>query len=311
MEDKQNIHFFSINWNSKTDGKGIRTVVFLQGCNLSCPWCHSPHSQAQISSILLNIRNCDLCEKCAEVCFHGVHLFELGNHRINSEACVSCGNCISHCKRSKNSQQQSMNALNLPTISTTPEALFEKVFPQLDLLKHYGGVTISGGEPMLQYKVLKAFLKACKSHQIPTTIETSGSVPFYCYEAIQEYVDDWLFGIRPVKSEYSKYVADLNLVIDNIKQLTLLTKSVTIRVPLIKDILDSKKQMAKIIEIMHENGLKNIELLPFNPYTDHYYKAMDRTFSLKGDCHLSNESLATIQDQFEKEDINTQIIQFN
>lgn len=311
MEGKQNIRFFSINWNSKTDGKGIRTVIFLQGCNLSCPWCHSPHSQPKISPILLHAQNCDLCEKCAEVCSNGVHSFELGNHRINYKACVSCGNCVSQCRRSNSVQQQSMNALNLPTIETTPEALFEKVFPQLNLLKYSGGVTISGGEPMLQYKALKEFLEACKSYRIPTTIETSGSVPFYCYEEIHEYVDHWLFGIRPVESEYSKYVANLNSVIDNLKQLSLLTRSVTIRVPLIKGILDSKIQMEKIIEVMQENGLKNVELLPFNPYTDHYYKAMGIDLILKGDCHLNNESLHIIQDQFEKKYIKTQIIQFN
>jgi len=311
MSDKQSIRFFGINWNSKIDGKGIRTVIFLQGCNLSCPWCHSPHSQAKISPILLNVQNCVLCKKCAEVCSNGVHSFALGEHRINSEACVSCWNCISHCDMSKNVRQQSMNALNLPTIESTPEALFEKVFPQLDLLKYSGGVTISGGEPMLQHKALKGFLKACKLNQIHTSIETSGSVPFYCFQEVQEYVDDWLFGIRPVRSEYSKYVADFNSVIDNVKQLSLLTKSITIRVPLIKGILDSKEQMKKIIELMQENGLKNIELLPFNPYTDHYYKAMGQDFILKGDCHLSNESLYAIQDQFEKEDIRSQIVQFN
>ena len=309
-ENKQTIRFFNINWNSKTDGKGIRTVIFLQGCNLSCPWCHSPHSQPQTSSILLNNQSCDLCEKCAEVCLNEVHSFEFGNHIINTDACVSCGNCIIHCHKSQNTNQKSMNALNLPTIETTPEKLFEMVYPQLDLLKYSGGVTVSGGEPMLQYKTLKVFLKICKAHGIPTTVETSGSVSFNCYKEIQEYVDDWLFGLRPVKEQYLKYVADLNLVIDNLKRLSLLTKSITIRVPLIKGILDRPEQMEKIRMVMNECDLKNIELLPFNPFTDHYYTAIGKDLPLEGNCHLSKESMNTIWEQFEKEDIIPQIVQF-
>jgi pyruvate formate lyase activating enzyme len=310
MERTQKIRYFGIDWNSKTDGKGIRTVIFLQGCNLTCPWCHSPHSQPKVSPVLLHEEYCDDCRKCAEVCPQGVHTFNSGNHRIQSEACISCGLCISNCPKSANVHQTSLNALNLPTKETSPEALFENVYPHLDLLKGIGGVTVSGGEPMLQYKALKVFLEKCKAHQIPTTIETSGSVPFNYYEEIHAYVDDWLFGIRPVKDEYSRYVADIDLVIDNVRRLSQLTNSITVRLPLINGVLDSKDQVEQIIAVMHENNLPKVEMLPFNPYTNHYYRMMGRDFMLEGDCHLSMDRLYAIQDQFEKENINTQIVQF-
>ena len=307
-EEKISIRYFGIKWNSKTDGKGIRTVIYLQGCNQSCPWCHSPHSQPQISPILLNPDYCSRCRYCVNVCNQNVHFIQENKHYTNSEACLSCGNCIEHCNNSQN-QNSSLNALYLPTKETTPYELFQKVQPQLSLLKDIGGVTISGGEPMLQYKALKQFLSYCNKHQIHTSIETSGGVPFYYFKSIHKLVKHWLFGIRPVAKEYSKYVANINTVINNISRLSRLTKNITVRVPLIKNILDKPIQIKKIISVMHQNNLSHIELLPFNPYTDHYYKAMGNNFSLQGNCSPDNKNVDTITDLLESENIKTKIIQ--
>ncbi len=308
MENLNKIRYFNIDWSSKNDGKGVRTVIFLQGCNLKCPWCHSPHSQPYTSPILFNKQNCIQCKKCVSICQQNVHSFKSDTHYINIDACTSCGQCIEHCNQSQNIYHNSLNALNLPTTEITPEKLFNKVLPQLSLLSNAGGVTISGGEPMLQHKALIQFLKLCKSKSIPTTIETSASVPFSYFSDIHKYVDDWLFGLRPVNNTYAKNSADFNLVTNNLNKLSRYTKSITIRVPLIKGVTDSSEQIHTIINIMHKNRLTYAELLPFNPYTDHYYKAMGIELSLKGERSLSNKNINKICNQLNKAHIKTKVL---
>lgn len=166
--------YFNISWLSKTDGSGLRVVLFLQGCSLDCVWCHSPHSQPNKCPLLFFESLCTNCGRCAEVCSNGVHLFNDGKHILQRDACIQCGKCVESCPQS--SFYNSANALSLPTKTDDVDTLFSKLKPQLDLFRDKGGITFSGGEPLLQVNALTVLAKKCKEAGINTVLETSGSV---------------------------------------------------------------------------------------------------------------------------------------
>ena len=131
------------------DGPGNRVVLYLQGCHLRCPWCHSPHSWDMKSSPLLFLeKKCTLCGQCVKACPQGVHRIENRKHFIDRSKCTKCGKCITACP---NSIANSMDgALSLPTTEIPVEELYSKIKPQLDMFKRNGGITLSGGEALLQ-----------------------------------------------------------------------------------------------------------------------------------------------------------------
>jgi len=199
----------------------------------------------------------------------------------------------------------------LPTKKISSEKLFKKILPQLELLRKIGGLTLSGGEPLLQHKQIKDLLIRCKNDNIHTTIETSASVPFSFFENIYNEVDSWLFGIRPISNKYQGKLPDFNLVIDNLRKLSNLNNNnITIRTPIIQNVIDTQYQINQIIDIMRKNKLSRIELLPYNPYTNHYYSATGRKFK-NNFYSVNNETMNIFQNQFNKRNINVKIMNIN
>lgn len=181
------LHYFGISWLSVSDGPGIRIVLYLRGCMLRCPWCHSPHSWDFNPSLLFFESRCLYCGGCQSVCPNGVHCIRNGKHHVNRSLCKLCGRCVESCPTvlSRNSLA---GALALPSFSADPMELFRKLRPQLDLLKRIGGLTIGGGEPLLQYKPLRLLLQSCAAENFHSTVETSGSVPRRSFEELVDTV---------------------------------------------------------------------------------------------------------------------------
>ena len=188
------LSYFHISWLSETDGPGKRVVLFLQGCPLDCAWCHSPHSQPTESPLLFSDLLCTRCRRCEDACKNGVHSFVDKQHITKREQCVKCGNCIEACPQS--SFFKPANALSLPTKRCDIDSLFELIKPQLELLRNGGGITFSGGEPLLQAEPLTFLARKCKEAGFNTALETSGIVSLKSIEMIEPYIDTWLFGMR-------------------------------------------------------------------------------------------------------------------
>ncbi len=153
--------------------------------------------------------------------------------------------------------------------------------PQLKLLRNFGGVTLSGGEPMLQYIEAQELLKLCKKAGVHTAVETSGSVDLKCFEELIEYVDCWLFGLKQTDVDkcHAMTGADFNSIRENLSFLAgNVPSKIIIRTPIITGFTDDICNIHGISEIMLSYGLNTIELLPYNPYTGHYYLAMGKGF---------------------------------
>jgi len=304
------VRYYNISWNSMVDGPGIRVVLYLQGCKLQCPWCHSPHSQDQMPTLLFFESRCVLCGACEAVCPNNVHHIKNGNHYIRRSLCQRCGRCALACPTSP-SKYSMAGALALPAFCAEPVNLFLRLHPQLDLLKRIGGLTVCGGEPLLQYQPLRELLHMCMEQGIHTAVETSGSLPKDHFEALIDGVDCWLFGLRPIPEGSCPpgHVADMKRVKENLQFLCSQdAKKIIIRTPIIPGFTDAPQELSAIASLMHANRLTTIELLPYNPHTDHFYNAMGKKNPLPGMQRPTATELSTIRHFFTGHGFNAQII---
>lgn len=288
------IAYWSIGWLTTKDGPGNRVVVYMQGCPVRCPWCHSPHSRYDISPLLFQKRLCHLCGKCEMSCPNHVHKITFKEHLIDREKCTHCGKCISACPYSIVTDFGSV--LFLPTIRQDVDELFEMLRPQLDIVRKSGGITLSGGEALLQDKAAVELLELCREHQIHTCVETSMMLPDSAYQEAAKYVDCWLLGFREVYLPQSLNPETARL---NCKRRVAIFRQVLnprliARLPIIKGYTDRKELLHTLRDILLENRIMELEILPCNPHMNHYYELMgkevelDVNYSVPDDREIEN-----------------------
>ena len=302
--EELSVRYFDIAWLSRYDGPGYRVVVFLQGCHLRCPWCHSPHSQEPVSALLFFPARCLHCGRCEQICTQQVHHLSAGGHLLSRERCVGCGKCVAACPVS--GRELLSGALVLPTKVLPVSGLWDLLYPQLDLVRDIGGLTVSGGEALLQSRALRELLSLCKKEGFHTAIETSGAIPGQFVADVATYVDCWLYGLRPT-TFYTPPFADR--IPENLATLCSFGRQVIIRMPVVAGITDLPDSLANIANMMHANKLQEIQLLPFHAGTPHYYQALGKTCTIDDEAIPSGERLNEIVDFFQQRYLKASIIQ--
>lgn len=297
------IRYFDVAWLSHGDGPGHRVVLFLQGCHLRCPWCHSPHSQPSESPLLFFAARCLRCGRCQQVCPQAVHRVDTERHDLQRQRCQRCGKCVDACPLS--SRDRLCGALALPTRAVTVAALWDILYPQLDLLRHVGGLTVGGGEPLLQLHALKELLRSCREAGIHTAVETCGALSREHLQEIAGLVDCWLFGYRPTPF----YVPpDADVVQANLAIVGATGTRVIVRTPVIAGITDLPESLERIALTMRACGLTEIELLPCHRGTSHYYCAAGMSCALADHAIPSPERLSAVRTHFEQHGLVARIV---
>ncbi|OLS14099.1 MAG: glycyl-radical enzyme activating protein family [Promethearchaeota archaeon CR_4] len=179
---------FSIQKMSTEDGPGIRTTVFFKHCPLRCTWCHNPEGIDPQPIIQWFKLKCIGCRSCVDICPQtALSLARYGLH-IDRSKCKGCGTCVEACPST---------ALELFGKHYSLEELFAEVNKdRVFYEKSQGGVTVSGGEPTMQWKFLREFLKLCKEHAIHTAVDTCGFNTQEVYEQLLPYTDIVLFDLK-------------------------------------------------------------------------------------------------------------------
>ena len=173
------------------DGPGIRTVVFLQGCPLTCKWCHNPETQSMGKSLLFSEKACIGCGLCEAACALHLHTFSSEGHLIDRKHCVQCGKCVSVCPT---------KALRFSSREMTEDEILEEVLRDRAFYGKDGGVTLSGGEPLLHIKEALSLLEACKKAGLHTAVETSGVFDTAFLPRLIPVVDLFLWDIKDTVS---------------------------------------------------------------------------------------------------------------
>ncbi|MDF2686210.1 MAG: glycyl-radical enzyme activating protein family, partial [Clostridia bacterium] len=180
-----NIQNFSIH-----DGPGVRTVVFFKGCNLRCRWCHNPESLSLRPQLMFYNEKCIDCGKCVERCDYSAHTldsFENHKHIFERKKCTGCISCVDTCYA---------EALMSVGETVSVDYVMKTILSEKVYYGDTGGVTLSGGECMLQPEFLTEILKECKANGIHTAVDTAGNVPWNSFEHILEFTDLFLYDIK-------------------------------------------------------------------------------------------------------------------
>jgi pyruvate formate lyase activating enzyme len=283
---------FDIQRFSIHDGPGIRTTVFFAGCNLRCFWCHNPESLKKEPRLQFFPVKCIGCGACFKICQRGVHTAaDDGSRLLLRERCTGCGECAKEC---------CAEALAMSSREATPEEVIEVVLKDKPFYRESGGVTFSGGEPLLQFEFLQSLLKLAKSHGLHTTVDTAGNVGFERFEALMPLVDLWLFDVKCADEE--KHIeatgASNRLIFENLEKLCGSGAAVEIRIPVIPTVNASADAMSAICERIR-SFQAGVELLPFHRLGGGKYEALGLCYGASELMPPSKEELAAYRQIFE------------
>ncbi|MCW4039544.1 MAG: glycyl-radical enzyme activating protein [Candidatus Bathyarchaeota archaeon] len=257
------------------DGPGIRTIVFLKGCPLRCLWCHSPESQASHPQILFQPERCTTCGHCIPACpndaLRNNPNTSLDVPQLSYQDCSACGQCVELCYS---------NALRIAGRPVTATSLVNEVRKDIPFFERSGGgVTVSGGEPLMQPHLTYHFLAACKQQGIHTALETSGYAPWNQLLRIAKTTDLVLFDVKMLDPDLHRtYTGVTNqLILHNLQQLVPQT-SIQVRVPCIPGINDRETQIHELAIYLSRIGIAHIALLPYNAAANAKYQWIGRPY---------------------------------
>ena len=276
MEEKKLTgKLYDIQGFSVHDGPGIRTTVFLKGCPLRCPWCHSPESQefpTELNWMEIRCVGAEQCGRCLEACAQGA--ISLGKKKeslkegegeitlvhVDREKCVSCFRCADVCPR---------NALYRCGTDYTVEEVMDRVKRDLPFFKRSGGgVTVSGGECLWQPEFTLALLKACKDLGIHTAVDTTGYCKWEILEKVLPYPDLFLYDLKQMDPEKHKRIIGVENgpILENVRRLAKAGGKLQIRIPTIPLFNDSEESYRAFGALILELGeaVETVQLLPYH-----------------------------------------------
>ncbi len=260
---------FDIQRGSYVDGPGIRTTVFMKGCNLGCAWCHNPESQNAKPQRMFYKNKCVLCGKCVTVCPSGALTFDNGPVP-DPEKCTLCGKCALWCP----ADAISVCGKTMDTETVFREVRKDKAFYETS----GGGITVSGGECMLCPDFVAELLDKCKKDGIGTAVDTAGNVPFGSLGKVIPFTDIFLYDIKCVTPDVHKKFTGVvnNRILDNYKLLISMGKRVIVRVPMTTECSANDEEFPKIAAFLNEYKPEKVELLPYHALGENKYRAIGR-----------------------------------
>jgi len=284
-----NIQGYSIH-----DGPGIRTVVFFKGCPLSCKWCANPEcisGKPQVGFIELL---CKECGKCLETCQHNAINTDENKHRIDYSLCNSCGECSDNC--SYGALVKYGNPMTVDEV--WDEVRRDKIFYDTS----GGGVTVSGGEPLLHPAFVRELFELCRGEQINTCVETCGSVNSSAFQEIMPVTDHFLFDLKHLDPEIHKsYTGKSNdRILENAALLMEHNADVVFRNPLIPGVNDSESNIDATSGFLKRLGKKAIrlELMPFHRMGKDKYKAINIEYPMGDTGIMEDKTVEAVKNAY-------------
>lgn len=258
------------------DGPGIRTTVFLKGCPLDCVWCHNPESKRYTPQLAFLEKNCVSCGSCQTVCRQEVHTVTEKGHVICYDRCISCGECEKTCLN---------HALKIYGKRMGSEEILETVLRDKDFfIRSGGGLTVSGGEPMLQFDGLFCLLKEAKKKGLHVCLDTCGYADTEKYEKIAPYVDLFLFDYKVTDKEKHKLYTgvDNDIILKNLDHLCRSGNQVYLRCPVIPGINDDDGHFRGIAKLSQKyENIVQVNLMMYHDMAKGKAEQIGEIYKLK------------------------------
>lgn len=249
------------------DGDGIRTTVFFKGCPLQCVWCHNPEGIGFQPQIAFYENKCIGCGECASVCEYEAHRMEAATHIFDREKCVACGKCAEAC-------------LGMALQFYGKEVTVQELLPLLMEDREFyetsgGGVTLSGGECLMQADFCAALLEKLKENGVHTAVDTCGFVSKGAIDKVLPYTDIFLYDMKAFDEDvHIRCTGHSNQrILENLKYIDSCGKKIEIRIPYVPGMNDD--QIPKIAAFLDTlNNITKVKVLPYHNYAGSKYQSL-------------------------------------
>ena len=294
---------FNIQKMSIHDGPGIRTTVFFKGCPLNCLWCSNPESQKVKKEVACFQSRCVTCGYCAEVCPKGLIEAQPPFEITNREECDLCEICVKEC---------CTNAKKVVGEDYTVDELLKEIMKDKSFYDSSGGgVTFSGGEPLMQSAFLKEILAACRENGVHTAIETTGMTDTDSLIETAALLDLIFYDVKHMDDETHRDITGVSneRIIANLAALAKAHDNIVVRIPVIPGINDSTENLRKTADYAASLNIPSIELLPYHNLGEVKYGQLGREYALADTQKPSEEQMNALADEMRNAvgDRNTEI----
>ena len=285
------------------NGPGIRTLILLKGCPLRCIWCSTPESQNNEPEIAVYPDKCIHCDQCLPVCpVNAINITE-ETVSIDRARCDGCGECVKVCYS---------EALKLLGQEMTVRELIDEVRKDAVAYRHSGGgVTVSGGEPLLNIDFILELVKAFKEENISVGIDTCGYLPRESIEQVLPYVDFFLWDIKHMNGEKHRELTGVSnrLILDNARYVSEKNVPLYIRIPVVPGYNDSEDNIRATCEFAGSlSSLVEVSLLPLHHLGKARYYSLDRDYPIADIPPIEDNVLQTIKKLVESYGLNCSIV---
>lgn len=263
------------------DGPGIRTTVFLKGCFLHCPWCANPETWKSEPVLMHDAKKCVECKTCMHVCERGAISFPF---QWDMDKCIYCKKCENYCLQ---------DAISFAGKDMEINEVIKEVLKDKDYFdQSNGGITISGGEPFMQFDAFLELIKQCKNNGLHVAVETTGN---YCLDTLKEalpYIDLFLMDLKHLDAQKLKDITggNLDLILNNFKYLAQhCPNKVIVRMPVIPRFNDDICE--DVIRFCANLKLSEVNLLPFHTMGKSKWNQLNKEFMYDKDKMMDRNDL--------------------